>query len=481
MPETRSGKKKLLIILGAGSSVELGMPSVGELDRSMRQWAREQADEKKSPDFFGLLWEIRRLYAAEIPADDQRGTEYSQPNYERCLGDMVSLLNAFLPPPVADPLQHSLLSTDRFEKLGLPSERSNTAIREQFTFLVRRLAALFRGRCWNLSARISPNSASFSPYCDFFRELAQRFELGIYNLNHDTVALEAVQPPEQSKAPKFFTGFSDCHFDPAAVHQRAEWRFIYHLHGSVHQCFPENTDHTTQQDLFSKAPTIWMEDLANREVVPDLPKQGNDGKLVPVTSLVAGGWKLGQLQVEPFQTFYSTLPRHAHEADAILIGGYSFGDPHVNSILANVLRARERTRPRVMVVDYWDKRKIDAGDPRDAIPQGERVLWCSNLGEALRIDLGPTSFVRAAGRGTATTPDEAIAPLTQAEFCVGLKTGHPLTLPAEEFAVPLETADGHRYPLAVWFGGFEAATKQAAVIVKWLAGKPSGDATPGRH
>ena len=88
MPETRSGKKKLLIILGAGSSVELGMPSVGELDRSMRQWAREQADEKKSPDFFGLLWEIRRLYAAEIPADDQRGTEYSQPNYERCLGDM---------------------------------------------------------------------------------------------------------------------------------------------------------------------------------------------------------------------------------------------------------------------------------------------------------------------------------------------------------------------------------------------------------
>ena len=34
---------------------------------------------------------------------------------------------------------------------------------------------------------------------------------------------------------------------------------------------------------------------------------------------------------------------------------------------------------------------------------------------------------------------------------------------------------------AVWFGGFGKATERADEIVKWLAGKPSGDATPGRH
>jgi hypothetical protein len=32
-------KKKLLIILGAGSSIGCGMPSVGELDEHMEQWA----------------------------------------------------------------------------------------------------------------------------------------------------------------------------------------------------------------------------------------------------------------------------------------------------------------------------------------------------------------------------------------------------------------------------------------------------------
>ncbi len=51
---------------------------------------------------------------------------------------------------------------------------------------------------------------------------------------------------------------------------------------------------------------------------------------MPLTTLIAGGFKLDQLLFDPFQTFYSTLVRHVHEADAILLAGYGFGDLHVN-------------------------------------------------------------------------------------------------------------------------------------------------------
>lgn len=34
-------KKKLLIILGAGSSIDCGMPSVSDIDTKMRIWSAE--------------------------------------------------------------------------------------------------------------------------------------------------------------------------------------------------------------------------------------------------------------------------------------------------------------------------------------------------------------------------------------------------------------------------------------------------------
>jgi hypothetical protein len=56
--------------------------------------------------------------------------------------------------------------------------------------------------------------------------------------------------------------------------------------------------------------------------------------IVP-TTLVAGGFKLDQLLADPAQSFHAALVRHMHEADAVLIAGYGFGDAHVNRALRN--------------------------------------------------------------------------------------------------------------------------------------------------
>ena len=59
------------------------------------------------------------------------------------------------------------------------------------------------------------------------------FDVGIYNLNYDAVALTAW--------PEAFTGFNSAgDFDPITVHQRREWDFLYHLHGSVYHTLPHD-------------------------------------------------------------------------------------------------------------------------------------------------------------------------------------------------------------------------------------------------
>lgn len=54
------GKKRPSIILGAGSSIPCGMPSVGDIDELMRGWAAGRAkydDAHGVPDYFALAWE----------------------------------------------------------------------------------------------------------------------------------------------------------------------------------------------------------------------------------------------------------------------------------------------------------------------------------------------------------------------------------------------------------------------------------------
>jgi hypothetical protein len=87
----------------------------------------------------------------------------------------------------------------------------------------------------------------------------------------------------------------------------------------------------------------------------DCPEGGSSdkrskGRSLPRTILIAGGFKLDQLLVEPFHSLHAALVRHVYAADAILIGGYGFADVHINRALRNRLIARG-ARPPVMVLD----------------------------------------------------------------------------------------------------------------------------------
>ena len=207
-------------------------------------------------------------------------------------------------------------------------------ILDQLRYLLRRLAAHVREACQSRRA-----NAEFAAYSLILLALRAEFDVGVYNLNYDDLAISAW--------PEAFTGFGrGGEFDARGVHRREEWGFVYHLHGSVHHSFTD--------PVF---PMRWEPDLV-AGTFEDLgfpyETMASDFKPVLLTTLIAGGFKLDQLLVDPFQTFHASLVRHAHEADAVLIGGYGFGDVHVNRALVARFGLSRRAavgRPRAVVLD----------------------------------------------------------------------------------------------------------------------------------
>jgi hypothetical protein len=353
-----SQKKKLLVLLGAGSSLSQGMPSVGELDQKMQAWAAELVTGNidtyftdrivhkvtaGKPNYYEIALKNREAYYHGTPSYIQ---EFARNDYERVLGDLHGFMNGLIKKPSGDPLLQWLQKADVLEGLNLDFTDDSLfyAVSDQIKGLCIALAGHMRQLSRDFENKAA-SLASFALYSTFLRGLKDHFDLGVYTLNYDTVALAAL--------PDFFTGFDTStdqgRFAPAEVHRR-DRGFIYHLHGSVHHS-AEPMAQRPQNDR-TLGTIVWQKDLSKCcDDRGDLRTATDQRRMVP-TTLIAGGWKLDQIQEDPFQTFYSALPRHAHDADAILIGGYGFGDVHINSILQAMLRARTARgqRPPVLVL-----------------------------------------------------------------------------------------------------------------------------------
>lgn len=430
-------KKKLLILLGAGSSIEQDFPSVQILDGEIAALAQDRAAKLGNQDFYGQLWKNRAAYHSDLNDEVKRLQEWrTLPNYERVLGDLQVLMNAAFEKPFGDPVLQWLSKSD----IGIePVDKKNGLVLQiegQLSALLDKVAERIRGQSnlFRLELQNGRGALAFEPYRKLFDGLAAEFDLGVYNLNYDNVALHAL--------PKAFVGFDRQSGDFIAkeVLSRQGWNFIYHLHGSVHHRIRDDVRIMEDKNF---GPRIdWYDDLSQTGDTEDWrnvwnPTIQSDQKRVMLSSVVAGGSKLDQLQTEPFLTLYSSLQRHVYEADAILIGGYGFGDSHIDATLRNMIRSRANgtARPPVMVLDWEENGKTIA----------QRVdHWAFAMAQVLRV---PKATFRDPQHRSVTHWTEVPHVVTPGEF---------------------EQALGHS--VAVWNGGFCAAASKVDQITRWLAG-----------
>ena len=183
-------KKKLLIILGAGSSIPLRLPSVADLDAQMAIWARDWNQGGRRDYYSDLHDSIDEYYKSRVV------TSYPRITFEKVLGEMLALSRWVTPSPWGDTLRQAVCGHGPPSALFPTTHDYGTTndindINAQIGYLKSRLAAHMRSCCQSLGS----DCKVFSDYSSIFRALRNSFDAGVSNLNYDTAALTAMPAP----------------------------------------------------------------------------------------------------------------------------------------------------------------------------------------------------------------------------------------------------------------------------------------------
>jgi hypothetical protein len=414
--------KKLLIVVGAGASVEFGMPSVSKIDEWMQEWALTNY-KLKDDDTKSLYTWVKELLNSYI---DNNPKAYKENiiNFENLLfviqniayfsrdsswGTYTNSLSPFIHtidfPPIIRFGKEKIADYDDFSNLH--------------SQLVDNLVLRMRDLCKTLQV---VKSNELSELSNLFTSLKAEFELGFINLNYDNVVLSAL--------PGLKTGFdlNTGEFDRSKIYND-DWNFCYHLHGSVH--FDMNNTGISSVDLHK---IRWNNDLISTFGDNSFGRSGNQtsGGLDHLSSTIITGLdKANQVLHEPFNSYYMQLDRLTYEADAILFLGYGFNDIHLNSVFP-FIREDKKIR-KVVIVDY-------ARESQEAL--------------SYRHDRWSTSVFRT-------------IPFNGFDMGDGVSLV-PLSLPGLKRRNDLEKSRNPKLPLAVWYNGMLEACKYSDKIKQEL-------------
>jgi SIR2-like domain len=330
-----SEKPKLLLIAGAGASVQFGMPSVSCIHELFSRWSNTDFRQatKEAPNLYCFLYEKMRQHRRLRG----RSSDTSEPNFEDVLylvyllgGLNRSALASFV---TADPLPGLL----QFSK---PPLTDRDVLYVFGRSLIDRLLVYFRERCINIS-----ESRDIS---NFINTLQMEFQIAIVTTNYDDLIYRNVQGVE--------TGFDPADngvFKPGHLFGRTSWPCMLHLHGSVHF---DMTSIGNDMHIIR-----WVDDLNskfNQNSLGRSPHENVESQDLPTSCIVCGWGKPIQLLRNPFRAYLSELDRLSDRSDRLLFLGYGFRDAHVNGAFRSYRNQRKR---KVVLVDYAQDMTLTAG------------------------------------------------------------------------------------------------------------------------
>lgn len=338
--------KKLLIVAGAGASIEFGMPSVSAIDDLFDNWALEilPLKDDRSKSLYTWVKEQLSDYASQNP----RNRMGAIMNFESVLYTIQTLSGL-----------HRDIDWHKFNNRAMPFvdlkdtpevirfEQEKVANGDDFgllySYLIDKLLVHFREKCATLSA---DKAAELDLLRDFFNELKTKFEIGFVNLNYDNVIISAL--------PDLETGY-DINSGEFSRNRliHPNWNFCYHMHGSVH--FDMRGSETEMHKIF------WNNDLTSTFSGNSSGRSGvntTEGTQHVQSAIITGLDKANQILREPFGSYFMRVDQLVNEADAVLFLGYGFADMHLNQVFPFM---RHDGKERKVVVIDW------AADDQDGL------------------------------------------------------------------------------------------------------------------
>jgi SIR2-like domain len=340
--------RKLLIVNGAGGSIQFGMPSVGDVDTLFNKWALSDAPLIADPNKSLYSWVKEEL--TQYSAQNPKNRKAAILNFESILYTIQMLAEIekdksakYYHNRINPFVEHKPFPRIKSYRGDKPADGNDLSILQ--SSLIDHLLAELRERCKTLDI---DRQAEVVHLRTFLAALKTEFEIGVINLNYDNVILSAL--------PDLKTGFdlSSGEFERCQLYAD-QWNFCYHLHGSVHFDMRGGKD-TDMHGI------RWTQDLNASFTGNSAGRSGNftgEGIMHLNSNIIAGLDKANQLLRQPFAQYFMQLDRLIFESDAILFIGYGFADLHLNKMFPFV-RFDRRKRRKVVVLDY-------AGDKEDGL------------------------------------------------------------------------------------------------------------------
>ena len=338
-------KKKLLIINGAGASVEFGMPSVKEIDKLFSQWSNDYC--KLVNDANENLYDWVKAKTNEHFISNKITNNID--NFENHLYTMALIESALTNSNhwlyFSNKLKPFIDKFIELPKIDYFNRNIEIVNDHHFSFLqsylIDNLLSHFRRLCIDLENSFTDEQLLLKK---FYKDLQREFDIGIYNLNYDNVIIRNVD--------NLKTGFSEINnqLDRNLLHSD-DWNFCYHIHGSVHFDMKGGTDNTQMHKINwnGDLKSLFSQNSSGRS-----SQYTSEGIIIKTSSIIAGLGKTNQLLREPFMQYYMTLDKNINEADAILFLGYGFSDLHFNALF-EFIRFNQIKNRKVVVVDYANK------------------------------------------------------------------------------------------------------------------------------
>jgi hypothetical protein len=339
-------KRKLLVVVGAGASMDFGMPSTAALRDVINGAIIERYPLAFSP--MVSLYERIESIISQYWKDSVPATLRREINFEDVLYAIFALAAAY--PSGA----YTSAVAALFTPVSLPDVSIfGSIVKRADKHVLRELACAAVDAIANHFRRLSVsaqtrNTKEFTLLESFFKSLNAEFDIAVVTLNYDDVMYRAVPGAE--------TGFNPANlrFEESRIINRAAWPCMLHLHGSVHFDMPQATSPYGIHEI------CWQPDLNHSFQNNSTGRNGQqfvEGPYFPTSTIVAGYGKTSQVLRRPFRTYYSELDRLVVNCDAVLFAGYGFGDAHLN--LAFETFRDERRRP-VVVVDFASDNQMTA-------------------------------------------------------------------------------------------------------------------------